>query len=141
MFRKGDKVKFNKDNHEVQQEIERIEWSIEVGDTTDRSLRTWRPSTIEEKEAWRQSRRDAIAEARAQGEDTFHIAFDDGGESRLPPRTTQIRMPIDGEFIIERARCRVALGWGNPEPGMARILNPKTGEHSFVKREMLEVVQ
>lgn len=139
-MRKGDKVRFNMDNTEVRAGIERIEWSIAVGDSTDRSLRTWRPSTIEEQESWRQSRRDAIAEAHAQGEDTFHIAFDDAGESRLPPRATQVSIPIDGEFIVERSRCRVRLGWGNPEPGMARILNPETGEHTFVKREMLEVV-
>ena len=108
-MKKGDKVKFNMDNAKVREEVERVEWSISVGDSPDWSLRTWRPSTHE--------------------------------ESRLPPRTTQVQMPIDGEFIVERARCRVALGWGNPEPGMARILNPETGEHSFVKREMLEVVQ
>ena len=83
---------------------------------------------------------DAIAEARDNGEDTFHLAFNDAGETRLPPQTTQVRMPIDGEFIVERARCQVQLGWGNATPGMARILNPETGEHSFVKREMLEVV-
>ena len=140
-MKKGDKVRFNMDNHEVQREVERVEWIISLDDKPDWSLRTWRPSTIEEQEEWRQSRRDSIAEARAQGEDTFHIAFDDAGDTRLPPRTTQVKMPIDGEFIVERARCRVALGWGNPEPGMARILNPETGEHSFVKREMLEVVQ
>ena len=139
-MRKGDKVKFNMDNIVVREEVERVEWSIAVGDSSDRSLRTWRPSTAEEQEGWRQDRRDAIAEAHSQGEDTFHIAFDDAGESRLPPQTTQIRMPIDGEFIVERARCQVRLGWGNPEPGMARILNPETGEHTFVKREMLEVV-
>ena len=140
-MRKGDKVKFNLDNPKVREEVERVEWAIAVGDSPDWSLRTWRPSTHEEQEAWRQRRRDAIAEAHAQGEDTFHIAFNDAGESRLPPQTTQVRMPIDGEFIVERARCRVSLGWGNPESGMARILNPETGEHSFVKREMLEVVK
>lgn len=139
-MRKGDKVKFNMDNATVQEELERIEWNIAVGEPTDRCIRTWRPASSEEQDAWRQSRIDAIAEARDNGEDTFHLAFNDAGETRLPPQTTQVRMPIDGEFIVERARCQVQLGWGNATPGMARILNPETGEHSFVKREMLEVV-
>ena len=140
-MRKGDKVKFNMDNAEVREEIQRVEWDIDLGNSPDWVLRTWRPSTTQEQEEWRLSRRAAIEEAHALGEDTFHIAFNDAGESRLPPQTVLVPMPIDGEFIVERARCRVRLGWGNPTPGMTRILNPKTGEHSFVKREMLEVVK
>jgi hypothetical protein len=140
-MRKGDTVKFNKDHPKIQREIEFIEWADVGCKQEERTLRTWRPSTDTERNEWRERRREAIAAAIELGEDTFHIAFDCAGESRLPPRTTQVAMPLDGEFIVERARCRVSLGYSNPEPGMARILNPETGEHSFVKRELLEVVQ
>jgi hypothetical protein len=66
--------------------------------------------------------------------------MNDAGESRLAPMTTQITLPINDIYIVERARCRVSLGWGNPIGGMARILNTKTGDHAYVKRELLMVI-
>ena len=100
-----------------------------------------RPTTPEERIAWREAKHAAIKEAAERGEDTFSIAFNDAGESRLPPRSISVPLPIDGIYVVERARCRVSLGWGNPTGGMAKILNTSNGEHAYVKRNMLRVVQ
>ena len=134
-MRKGDLVKFNTESSEVSSVIRDAEY---FGGPA--VVRTYRPTTSDEKEAWRESKYQATLEAHAKGEDTFHINFDDGGESRLPPRSVAVPLPVDGIFIVERARCRVSLGWGNPTGGMAKIVFPKTGDVTFVKRDMLEAV-
>ena len=90
--------------------------------------------------AWREEKNAAIKEAAERGDPTFSIAFDDAGESRLAPRSVIVNLPVDGVFIVERARCRVALGWGNPTPGMTKILCTQTGVSTYVKREALEVI-
>jgi hypothetical protein len=133
-MKKGDLVKLNPNDPEI---IRILGWEPDPDST---SYMASRPATHEEREEWRQEKYRAIAEARAAGEDTFHIAMNDAGESRLAPMSTSIPLPINDIYIVERARCRVSLGWGNPEPGMARILNTKTGEHAYVKREMLMVI-
>jgi hypothetical protein len=46
----------------------------------------------------------------------------------------------DRVYTVLRARCRVRLGWGNPTPGLAKILCTETGEETYVKRELLKVV-
>ncbi len=134
-IRKGSLVRFNSENPKVQKCIEDAKY---FGGPA--VVRTYRPTTSDEKEAWRESKRQATLEAHAKGEDTFHINFDDGGESRLAPRSTAVPLPVDGIFIVERARCRVSLGWGNPTGGMAKIVFPETGDVTFVKRDMLETV-
>ena len=99
-----------------------------------------RPTTYEEQAQWRLEQRQAIQAAAAAGEDTFSIAFDDGGESRLPPQVTRVQLHRDRTYQVLRARCRVRLGWGNPTPGLAKILCTHTGEETYVKRELLEVI-
>ena len=133
-MKKGDLVKLNPNDPE----IERIlEWGAEVGAAYMAS----RPSTHEDRELWREQKRKAIEQAHAAGEDTFSIAFDDGGESRLLPRAVSVPLPIDRIYVVERARCRVQLGWGNPTGGMARILDTQSGQYAYVAREMLEVIK
>lgn len=99
-----------------------------------------RPTTSEEKQAWREQKRRDIEEARTAGEDTFHIAFNDAGESRLPPQAAYILLHRDRIYRVLRARCRVRLGWGNPTPGLTKILCTHTGEETYVSRELLEVL-
>ena len=70
----------------------------------------WRPITTEEREAWREEKRAAIAAASAAGEDTFSLAFDSAGEPRLAPRSVY-RSETEGEWTVVRARCRVGRGW------------------------------
>jgi hypothetical protein len=130
-MRKGDLVRLNSDDETISRHLQ----------TTRGYFRASRPITREEAAEWREERRKAIAEARKAGEDTFSIAFDDAGESRLPPKSVGVELALDGVYIVERARCRVELGWGNPQGGMTKILDTTTGEHAFVRREMLEVVE
>ena len=85
-----------------------------------------RPTTEEEVRAWYES-------DESKG-------LNDAGESRLPPQSTRIPLYADRKYIVERARCQVRLGWGNPSPGMAKILCTLTGESAYIKRNLLEVV-
>jgi hypothetical protein len=62
------------------------------------------------------------------------------GETKLPPQAMYVLIHRDGIYQVLRARCRVRLGYGNPTPGMAKILCTRTGEETYVKRELLEVI-
>jgi hypothetical protein len=132
-MRKGDLVRLDPNDPEI---AGILDWSY-----GDKNYIGSRPTTPEERIAWREAKHAAIKEAAEKGEDTFSIAFDDGGESRLPPRSVSVPLPINGIYVVERARCRVSLGWGNPESGMVKILNTSNGEHAYVKRNMLKVVK
>ena len=134
-IRKGDLVKLDPNDPKISRILD---WDH---DGEEKSYMASRPATPEEREAWREQKRTDIREARDRGEDTFHIAFNDGGDSRLPPKSVQIALPINGIYIVQKARCQVELGWGNPQGGMTKILNTKTGEHAYIKREMLEVIK
>tara|TARA_Y100000588_G_C14256496_1_gene925721 strand:+ start:2916 stop:3305 length:390 start_codon:yes stop_codon:yes gene_type:complete len=85
-----------------------------------------RPVTAEETAAWYDS--DASK------------GMDSAGESKLPPQSKHVALHRDRIYQVLRARCRVRLGWGNPTPGMAKLLCTHTGETAYVKRELLEVV-
>ena len=85
-----------------------------------------RPVTPEETAAWYDS--DASK------------GMDSAGESKLPPQSYTIALQRDRVYTVLRARCRVRLGWGNPTPGMAMILCTETGESTYVKRDLLEVI-
>ena len=101
---------------------------------------SFRPTTPEEQESWNRDKRQKIKAASAAGEDTFHIAFDSAGESRLPPQSKLILLHKDRTYQVLRARCRVRLGWGNPTPGLTKILCTHTGEETYIKRDLLEVI-
>ena len=131
-MKKGDLVKLRPDDPEIER---LMGWGMR-----NEAYMASRPTTPEEQEEWRAQKREDIKRAQERGEDTFHIAFNDAGESRLAPRSVSVPLPVDGIYIVERARCRVKLGWGNPTGGMTKILNTQTGEHAYVAREMLEVV-
>jgi len=100
-----------------------------------------RPTTKKEREDWRENISKEIANAREADEDTFHIAFDDAGESRLPPKSVSVPLPVDRIYIVERARCRVEMGWGRSTGGLAKILDTASGEIAYVKRDMLRVIK
>ena len=82
-----------------------------------------RPTTAEEQNAWYNT--DA---ARGIGCD---------GETKLPPQATAVEIKADMILVVERARCRVQLGWGNPSPGMTQVMLPN-GETAFIPRGFLE---
>ena len=89
---------------------------------------------------WYERRRQSLREANAAGEDTFSIAFDSAGESRLPPKYSSVELSPDLVYTVMRARCRVSLGYGNPRAGMAKLLNTKTGQEVYIERKYLEAV-
>jgi len=62
------------------------------------------------------------------------------GETKLPPQSTYVPLHRDRVYQVLRARCRVRLGWGNPTPGLAKILCTQSGEETYVKRTHLEVI-
>jgi hypothetical protein len=132
-MKKGNLVKLDPNDPEISQILE---WSDMVG----KSYMASRPATSDEKQEWRNQKRQAIKEASDRGEETFDIAFDSGGEPTLPPQSVSVVLPVDDIYIVERARCQVSLGWGRPSGGMAKILNTRTGESAYVKRTMLKVV-
>lgn len=70
----------------------------------------WRPTTEEERLAWRAGLDEEAAERKARGEDTFDIYMDCAGESRLAPRTTY-RRETAGEWTVVRARCASEIGY------------------------------
>jgi len=85
-----------------------------------------RPVTPEETAAWYNS--DASK------------GMNSAGETKLPPQSQYIALQRGRVYQVLRARCRVRLGYGNPTPGMAKILCTETGEETYVKRELLEVI-
>ena len=99
-------------------------------------VRAGRPTTDAERRKWREDLNAEIA--AAPQEERFAIACDSAGESRLAPRSVTVNVPRDVVLVLERARCRVALGWGNPTPGMAKVMLPN-GETAYLKRDLLEV--
>lgn len=104
------------------------------------TVESQRPTTPEEQASWHKELRQEIKNAREAGKDTFHIAMDSAGESRLPPQSRWFLLHRDRTYQVLRARCRVRLGWGNPTPGLAKILCTVTGEETYVKRDLLEVI-
>lgn len=62
------------------------------------------------------------------------------GETKLPPQSRYVELVRGRVYQVLRARCRVRLGYGNPTPGMTKILCTETGEETYVKRELLEVI-
>ena len=62
------------------------------------------------------------------------------GETKLPPQSKHVALHKDRIYTVLRARCRVRLGWGNPTPGLTKILCSKTGEETYVKRHLIEVI-
>ena len=66
--------------------------------------------------------------------------MNDAGESKLPPQSVSVTLKKNSVYPVLRARCRVRLGWGNPTPGLAKVLCTETGEIAYIKRSLLEVV-
>ena len=85
-----------------------------------------RPVTHEETQAW-------YASDASKG-------MDSAGESKLPPQSRLVLLHRDRTYQVLRARCRVRLGWGNPTGGLTKVICTHTGEETYVKSALLEVV-
>ena len=139
-MRKGDLVKLNVDKcFTTDNGGKRDRWSPLGNSHEDENgfVRAGRPTTHEEREKWHEDLRAEIL--AAPQDEKFGIACDSAGESRLAPRAVSVKIHRDDILVVERARCRVALGWGNPTPGMAKVMLP-SGETAYLKRELLVAV-
>ena len=80
-----------------------------------------------------------VEEAKAAGEDAWHITMRDDGESRLPPTSTPVRIFPDRAYQVLRAR---AVGHWNyhRHPGQCLVLDLETGREVYVPRSYVEAV-
>ena len=90
------------------------------------TVESFRPITPSEQQAW-------YASDNAKG-------LNSAGETKLPPTSQLVYLHRDRTYQVLRARCKVRLGWGNPTPGLTKILCTNTGEETYVKRDLLEVI-
>ena len=96
--------------------------------------------TAEDTERWREEKRKAIEAAHAAGEDTFDLAFDSAGESRLPPQGGRTKLFRGTGYRVLRARCRESFSYYNPTGGWTKLLDLNTGREVFIKMDKLEKV-
>lgn len=90
-------------------------------------------------DAYRADIQKQIEEAKAAGEDAWHITMRDDGESRLPPTSTSVRIFPDRAYQVLRART---VGHWNyrRHPGQCLILDLETGREVYVPRDYVEAV-
>jgi hypothetical protein len=96
--------------------------------------------TEEQRNKWHQDKHDAIAHAKSAGEDTFSIAFNDGGESRLCPSEGVTYLRRDRIYHVLRARARAEYNY-QIRGGLTLVLDTENGREIYVKRELLETLQ
>ena len=96
--------------------------------------------TAEDDRKWREDKRKATEAAIAAGQDPFSINFNDAGESRLPGVSARVDIPAGRVYEVLRARCQAHLSYGNPTPGLMKILDTEIGREVYVKRELMEAI-
>ena len=89
-------------------------------------VRSYCPMTDEEREAWY--------------EKPGNRGFDSAGESKLPPVSRPVMLHRERTYIVLRARARARLSYGNATPGLAKLLDTVTGDETYVKRHLVEVI-
>jgi|TARA_Y100000034_G_scaffold69761_1_gene84200 hypothetical protein len=95
--------------------------------------------TNKQQQEWRDRKREEIKEARAKGEDTFSIAFDDAGESRLAPQNGYVDLKAGHIYQVLRGRMRAHIGY-HVYPGYMMVLDPESGYEVMVPRKYMEAV-
>jgi len=96
--------------------------------------------TADDDRMWREEKRKASEAAAARGEDSFGIHFNDAGESRLPGVSIMVDIPAGRVYEVLRSRCRAYLSYGNPTPGLMKLLDTQSGREIYVKRDYMEIV-
>ena len=109
-------------------------------DDDNRVIRGRYIRTADDDRKWHEEKRKATEEALARGEDTFSINFNDAGESRLPGVSVLVDIPAGRVYEVLRSRCRAHLSYGNPTPGLMKLLDTESGREIYVKREYMEAV-
>ena len=128
-FKSGDLVKVKETAFETN-------WNDTVDDTIDASYH----ATAADTERWYVDKRKAADEARARGEDTFHINMQDDGESRLPPMGGVALLHRGIGYRVLRARCRESFSYYNATGGWTKLLDLSSGREVYYKMDKLEKV-
>ena len=138
---KGDLVRVNEAMCFTAENGGKREWPLtNRRDDDARIIRGRYIRTAEDDRKWREAKRKATEEAMARGEDTFSINFNDAGESRLPGVSVIVDIPAGRVYEVLRSRCRARLSYGNPTPGLMKLLDTETGREIYVKRDYMEAV-
>ena len=140
-IRKGDLVRVNEAVCFTTENGGKREWPLTTGrNDKNRVIQGRYTRTADDDRKWREEKREATEEAIARGEDTFSINFNDAGESRLPGVSVIVDIPAGRVYEVLRSRCRAYLSYGNPTPGLMKLLDTETGREIYVKREYMEAV-
>ena len=131
-IRKGGLVKLNEAG--VARANRLVEYSNETPAVWGKSKFTQADS-----DAYRADIQKQIEEAKAAGEDAWHITMNDAGESRLPPTSTPVRIYPDRAYQVLRARCVGSWNYRR-HPGQCLILDLETGREVYVSRDYVEAV-
>ena len=86
----------------------------------------------EERELWTTRHTEAVKEGRTQWHDS-------AGEPWIAPYTTLVKFPLNGTFIVLKARTTAVRSY-RKVTGLASIACPSTGAVGYVKRALLEKV-
>jgi len=140
-IRKGDLVRVNEAICFTQQNGGTRPYPLYNGrDDQNRVIRGRYIRTADDDLTWREEKRKATEEAIAAGKDTFSINFNDAGESRLPGVSVMVDIPAGRVYEVLRSRCRAYLSYGNPTPGLMKLLDTQSGREIYVKRDYMEAV-
>ena len=140
-IRKGDLVRVNEAACFTTENGGAREWPMTTGrNDKNRVIQGRYIRTAEDDRKWREEKRKATEAAIAAGEETFSINFNDAGESRLPGVSVIVDIPAGRVYEVLRARCRASLSYGNPTPGLMKILDTELGREIYVKRELMEAI-
>lgn len=125
-MRKNDLVQFTQGTKE--DIADRYLYSDSVG-TVD----GFRNLSAAERELWTTRHTEAVKEGRTQWHDS-------AGEPWLAPYTALVKFPLEGTFIVLKART-TAMRSHRKVTGLASIACPSTGTVGYVKRALLEKVE
>ena len=99
---------------------------------SDGTVDGFRNLSAEERELWTTRHNEAVK----AGHTTWH---DSAGEGVLAPWTESVSFPLNGTFIVLKART-TAMRSHRKVTGLASIACPSTGTVGYVKRALLEKV-
>ena len=104
-----------------------LEFPLETyGNDRDGTVHSSRPITQDERNAWYDS-------PRSHG-------LNSAGETRLAPRSVTVMLHRDRTYTVLRARTAAQLSYGNKTGGLTKIFCSETGEETYVKTALIEVV-
>ena len=99
---------------------------------SDATVDGFRNLSADERELWIKRHTEAVKTGRT----TWH---DSAGEPVLAPFTQLVKFPLNGTFIVLKART-TAVRSHRKVTGLASIACPSTGNVGYVKRALLEKV-